>query len=200
MTGITSNRLPSSLASFAADSHETLIISGSRKPGRSVAKSAMNSQFLCAQDTIARSTVAGTKANGGGQLGLIRWLPLALYGWNVIHCRSRATQSLRAMADAPSARLAGIAGRPKSTARSWRSARRRAPARVLSLALAPNYSPSAEIFSLLREVHFEIARREGELPPRWIFRRGPSQNRQNHFGRGPAAIKASARRRGEREV
>ena len=97
VTGITSNRLPSSLASFAADSHQTLIISGSRKPGRSVAKSAMNSQFLCVEDTIARSTVAGTKANGGGQLGLIRGLLLALYGWTVIHCRSRAMKSLRAL-------------------------------------------------------------------------------------------------------
>jgi hypothetical protein len=93
--------------------------------------------------------------------------------------------------DAPSARLAGIAGRPKSTARSWRSARRRAPAGVLSLVRTELQSRGSEIFSLLRDFDIEIARRQGE-PPR---RRGfftvdalTGQNRRNRIGRRSATI------------
>jgi hypothetical protein len=87
VTEITSNQLPNKLASFAVDGPQTLTISGSRKSGRSVAKSAMNSQFLCVGDTIARSAVAVTKSNGGGVPELIRVLPLALSGLKVIRCR-----------------------------------------------------------------------------------------------------------------
>lgn len=66
--------------------------------------------------------------------------------------------------DAPSARLASIAGRPKSTARSWRSARRRAPARVLSLVRTELQSRSAEILrfsvsSMLRLPDAKASRR-----------------------------------------
>ena len=87
--------------------------------------------------------------------------------------------------DAPSARLAGIAGRPKSTARSWRSARRRAPARVLSLVRTELQSRSAEIFSLLREFDVEIARREGEPPPRrGFFVVGPARTGKTTSGEG----------------
>jgi hypothetical protein len=88
--------------------------------------------------------------------------------------------------DTPNARLAGITGRPRSTVRNWRNARRRAPAHVLSLIRTELQTRGSEIFSLLRELDIELARREGE-PPR---RRGffvvdplTGQNRQNRIGR-----------------
>jgi hypothetical protein len=93
--------------------------------------------------------------------------------------------------DAPSVRLAGIAGRPKSTARSWRSARRRAPDRVLSLIRAELQARGSEIFSLLREFDIEIARRPGEPPRRrGFFTVDPltGQNRQNRIGRRLATM------------
>jgi hypothetical protein len=71
--------------------------------------------------------------------------------------------------DTPNAGLSGITGRPKPTARTWRSARRRAPARVLSLVRTELQSRGSEIFSLIREFDLEIARREGEPPPRRGF-------------------------------
>ena len=67
--------------------------------------------------------------------------------------------------DAPSARLAGITRRPKSTARSWRSGSPQSASRVLTLVRTELQSRGSEIFSLIREFDIEIARREGE-PPR----------------------------------
>jgi hypothetical protein len=71
--------------------------------------------------------------------------------------------------DTPNARLSGLTGRPKSTVRSWRSARRREPAQVLSLIRAELQSRGSEIFSLLREIDMELARRESEPPRRRGF-------------------------------
>jgi hypothetical protein len=109
--------------------------------------------------------------------------------------------------DTPNSRLAAIAGRPKSTARSWRSARRRAPAQVLSMIRTELQSRGSAIFSLLREVDIELARREGEPPRRrGFFTVDPltGQNRHNRIGRGSARseqlIEASRRRRSERKV
>ena len=47
--------------------------------------------------------------------------------------------------DTPNAGLSGITGRPKPTVRSWRSARRRAPAHVLSLIRIELQSRGSEI-------------------------------------------------------
>jgi hypothetical protein len=76
--------LPSSLASFAADSLQTRITCDLRKPGRWGARPAMSSRFLCIGGIIAKFTAVGMKPNGGGMLGLIRWLLLAPSGWEII--------------------------------------------------------------------------------------------------------------------
>jgi hypothetical protein len=105
--------------------------------------------------------------------------------------------------DTPNAGLSGVTGRPKSTVRSWRSAHRREPAQVLSLIRAELQSRGSEIFSLLREFDVELAQREGERPRRrgfFVVDPLTGQNRQSRIGRGPVAIKASARRQGERKV
>ena len=182
---ITSNQLPGSLASFAVDSPQTLTIYGLRKVGRWGARLAMSSLFLCVGDTIARSTVAGTKANGGGQLGLIRWLPLALYGWNVIHCRSRATKSLRAMARRAKC-PAGEHSRP-SQIDGAKLAQRSPPSSCSRPVFSPHRTtvPQRGNSSLLREFDVEIARREGEPPPRrGFFVVGPARTGKTTSGEG----------------
>lgn len=90
--------------------------------------------------------------------------------------------------DTPNARLAGITGRPKPTVRSWRSARRRAPAHVLSLIRIELQSRGSEISSLLRELDIELARREGEAPRR----RGFMEIRERD---GPGSIPRDGRNR-----
>ena len=65
VTGITSGSLPSSLASFAVDSHRMPTTCALRKVQRSAVRSAMNSPCHCAGDTIARSTTAATNPCGG---------------------------------------------------------------------------------------------------------------------------------------
>jgi hypothetical protein len=76
--------LPSSLASFAADSLQTRITCDLRKPGRWGARRAMNSPFPCVGGIIAKFIVAAMNQSGGETSGLIRWLSLALYAWKVI--------------------------------------------------------------------------------------------------------------------
>jgi hypothetical protein len=105
-----------------------------------------------------------------------------------------ALPSITSLASLVSPALSALTGRPKPTVRSWRSARRREPAQVLSLIRAELQSRGSEIFSLLREFDIELARREGEPPrQRGFFVVDPltGQNRQN---------RASVRRRGERRV
>jgi hypothetical protein len=88
--------------------------------------------------------------------------------------------------DAPSARLARLADRPKSTARSWRRERRRAPLDVYLRVRRELQARGSEIFSLIREFDIEIPRREGEPPRRrgfFVVDPVTGQNRQNRRGR-----------------
>jgi hypothetical protein len=107
----------------------------------------------------------------------------------------RASQAL--WPDAPSAGLAKLAGRPKSTAHSWRRSHRRTPLNVLRLLRRELQVRGAACHSLGAEFDREIMRREGEGP----VRRGFFIVRERD---GPGSIPRDARnRRGrprEREV
>jgi hypothetical protein len=50
------------------------------KAEHSDARLAMNSLFRCAEDTIAKSTVAAMKPHGGAPSALIRWSRPARFG------------------------------------------------------------------------------------------------------------------------
>jgi len=88
--------------------------------------------------------------------------------------------------DAPSARLARLADRPKSTARNWRRNRRRAPLDVYRRVRQELQARGAAIFSLMREFDREIPRREGDPPRRrgfFVVDPRTGQNRVNRRGR-----------------
>ncbi len=97
---------------------------------------------------------------------------------------ARATQLL--FTAAPSALLAAMARVPKSTARSWRKARRRPPLPILRLLSSELQRHGAACFSTQRELDILIAKRMGEPPLRaGFFRIDPTtgHNRQNRAGR-----------------
>ena len=57
------------------------------RAGRSAARSAMSSRYLCAEVITARFTAAAMKPPGGGMLGSIRWWWPVPCGWKRIRCR-----------------------------------------------------------------------------------------------------------------
>ena len=77
----------SSLISFVVGSLQTPTICDLRKLGCSDARPAMNSPFLCVEDTIARRTEAAMKPLGGRRRVSIRRSAPACFGWQVIPCR-----------------------------------------------------------------------------------------------------------------
>jgi hypothetical protein len=87
---------------------------------------------------------------------------------------------------APNALLGRLARVPKSTAISWRRARRRPPVPILRLLSNALQQHGAECFSVQRELDILIGKRMGEPPLHagfFVVNPVTGQNRQNRAGR-----------------